>query len=350
MLVWLGVNSSDTNITHYDWEIVGWRNQAPHGGLEKYDEMVDVDPVNGRYIVRTYGVNSIRYATATSAQLAGLTSPFSQQISVTAWTADGRFASASFTVIVQPGGTAVSTIYGSLAAGDAASHGRAGHFADYYRITGAGATTLTVEGFDTYVYVYNSALNIVAEKDEGAANGGSQLTANLSNGQTYYVEVTSYQPGQTGAYRISSTGGGLAVTANPWAGVNVPNIAGNYNVSENTTITITYNGVTTVTNAVAAKAATITQSGPSFSFQATDPSGMLPAITRYGSINGNAISLSGEPFIPGNPAIAVTSNSQTSSGTLANNQFTITTSSQLQGTYKGLPLTAQVQSTATFSR
>ena len=350
MRVWLGVNSADTNITHYDWEIVGWKNAAPHGGLEKYDEVVDVDPVNGRYIVRAYGVNSIRYASATSAQLAGLTTPFSQQISVTAWTADGRFGSASFTVTVQPGGTAVSLVYGSLASGDAPSHGRAGHLADFYRITGAGATTLSVEGFDTHLYIYNSARNLVAEKDEGGINGGSQLSINLQNGQTYYVEVTSFQPGQTGNYRVSSTAGGLLATSNPWSGVTVPNIAGNYNVTENTTITIVYKGITTTTNAVASRTASVTQSGPSFSFQATDPTGMLPSTTRYGNINGNSIQLNGEPFIPGNPAIAVTSNTQTSSGTLGNNQFSITNSAQLQGTYNGLPLTAQLNSTATFAR
>jgi len=350
MRVWLGLHSSDTNITHYDWEIVGWQSAAPHGGLEKYDEVVDVDPINGRYIVRTYGVNSIRYASATSAQLAALTQPFSEQISVTAWTADGRFATASFTVTVQPGGTAVSSVYGSLTAGDAPSHGRAGHYADFYRITGAGTTTLTVEGFDTYLLVYNSSLNLVGEKDEGANNSGSQLTLNLQNGQTYYVEVTSFAPGKTGSYLLSSTSGGLSATSNPWANVSVANIAGNYNVSEQTTVTIVYNGVTTVTNATATGTTTVTQSGPSFSFEATDPTGMLPPTKRYGNISGNNISLTGEPFIPGNPAIAVTANNQTSSGTLGNNQFTITTTSQLQGTYKGLPVTAQVNSTATFTR
>jgi hypothetical protein len=77
---------------------------------------------------------------------------------------------------------------------------------------------------------------------------------------------------------------------------------------------------------------------------------MLPTTTRYGQISGNAITLTGEPFIPGNPGIAVSSNAQTSTGTVAGNQLTINTSAQLQGTYKGLPLTAQVNSTATFNR
>jgi hypothetical protein len=350
MRVWLGVNSPDTNITHYDWEIVGWRNTTPHGGLDKYDEVVDLDPINGRYIVRTYGVNAIRYVSATSAQLAAMTSAFSQQITVTAWTADGRFGTASFTVTVQPGGTAVSSVYGSLASTDAASHARAGHRSDFYRITGAGTTTLSTEGFDTVLYVYNSARNLVAEKDEGGVNGGSQLTVSLQSGQTYYIEVTSFQPGQTGGYRLSSTTGGLTATADPWAGVSAPNIAGTYTVTENTTITIVYKGVTTTTNAVTSRTATVTQSGPSFSFQATDPTGMLPAATRYGTLNGNSIQLNGEPFIPGNPAITVTTNTQTSVGTVGGNTLSITNTAQLTGTYKGLPLTAQLNSRATFSR
>jgi len=350
MLVWLGVNSSDTNITHYDWEIVGWKNEAPHGSLEKYDAAIDIDPVNGRYIVRTYGVSSLRYASATSAQLASLTSPFTQRITVTAWTQDGRFGSATYNVTVQPGGAAVTSIYGSLATGDAPSHGRAGHLADFYRITGSGNTTLTVEGFDSYLYVYNSSRVQVAEADEGGVNGGSQVTMNLSNGQTYYVEVTTYKPGVTGNYRISSSSSGLSLTSNPWASVSAPNIAGSYTVSEDTTITLVYNGLTSVTNAVSTRSATVTQSGASFSFQATDPSGTLPAVARYGTINGNALTLTGEPFIPGNPDITVASNTQTSSGSIGNNQFTLTTSSQMQGTYKGLPVTAQVQSTATFRR
>jgi hypothetical protein len=350
MRVWLGLNSADTNITHYDWEIVGWKNAAPHGGLDKYDAVVDVDPVHGRYIVRTYGVNSIRYTSATSAQLAGLTTPFTQQISVTAWTADGRFGSASFTIVVQPGGTAVSAVYGSLAATDAPSHGRAGHRADFYRLTGTGTTTLSAEGFDTCLYVYNSALGLVGEKDEGGSNGGSQLTLNLQNGQTYYVEVTSFQAGQTGNYRVSSSAGGLMATADPWAGVTVPNLAGTYSVTENTTITMVYKGITTTTNAVGTRTVTLTQSGPSFSFQASDPTGMLPSMTRYGNITGNSLQLTGDPFLPGNPAIQVTSTSQTSSGTWGGSQLIITNTAQLQGTYNGLPLTAQLNSRATFTR
>jgi hypothetical protein len=350
MNVHLGVNAEATNITHYDWEIVGWNNSGPHGRLDKYDEVIDVDPINGRYIVRVYAENSLPYSSATASELAALTAPFTQEISVTAWTEDGRFGTATFRVTVQPGGTAVSSILGTLTSDDSASHGRAGHYSDFYRIIGDGTTTLTVEGFDSYLYVYDSARSLVAEQDEGAANGGSRRTVTLASGQTYYVEVTSYEPAWTGSYQVSSTRGGLSLIPSPWSGVNVANIAGNYNISEDTTITLVYDGITTTTNAVSSRSATITQSGPSFSFRAVDPSGTLPPTTRYGVINGNNISLHGEPFIPGNPDITVSSNTQTSSGTLANNRFTITTTSELQGSYKGQPLVAQVNSTATFSR
>lgn len=349
MLVMLGVNSSETNISHYDWEIVGWRNSAPHGDLDKYSQIIDVDPVNGRYIVRS-DAPEIRYVSAPSSELATLSAPFSQTVTVTVWTEDGRWGSGTFTVILQPGGTAVATISGALTSGDSTSHSRAAHYADFYRLTGAGNTTLRVEGLDTYLYVYNSARQLIGEADDGANNGGSQLSLSLQSGQTYYVEVTSFAPNETGPYQLTSTSGALGATASPWAGISVPNIAGNFSVSEDTTITIIYDGVTTTTNATANTVANITQTGSSFSFQTSDPSGTLPAMTRYGSLDGFTVTFTGDPFLPVNPDINVTSRTGSSSGTIGNNTFTVTTSAQLQGNYNGKPLTAQLDSTAVFTR
>lgn len=351
MCVWLGANSADTNITYYDWEIVGWNNQPPHGTFDKYDQIMDVDPVNGRYIVRTFGVNSIRYVSAATAGLASLTEAFTEQITVTAWTDDGRFATANFTVNITPNGTATTSAYGTLAASDASSHSRAGNYSDYYRVTGSGLTTLTAVGFDTYIYLYDDSLTRVAEADEGATGGGSSLSVNLQSGKTYYLEVTSFGANETGVYQLTTSQGGLVATADPWAGSPAPaDIAGNYTVHENTTLSILYKGTTTTTNGTAVSTVTVSQSGPAFRYTATDPTGRMPAMTRYGSINGDTLSLSGEPFLPVNPGLMVTANNQTSSGTLGQNQFTITTTSQLQGTYKGQPVTAQVNSTATFTR
>lgn len=351
MRVWLAVRSADTNITHYDWEIVGWQDQAPHGGLEKYDEIRDIDPVNGRYIVRKHGVNSIRYASASSAQLASLTQPFTQYITVTAWTPEGRYGTASFAVTITPGGAAVASVYGSLEAEAPYSAGRAGHYADFYEVTGSGSTTFTAEGFDTYLYLYDDALKVVVEADEGSPNGGSKVSANLQSGRTYYLEITSYKLGATGNYRLTSTSGRLIATQKPWPDSSgVAKINGSYNVSENTTVTIIYQGITTTTNASTVRSTTITQVGHSFRFLATDSTGSAPSITRYGNIKENSLILSGEPFLPLNPDFNVTSNTQTSSGTIGNNQLSVNTISELKGSYNGLPLTARVNSSATFTR
>jgi len=351
MRVWLAVNSADTNITHYDWEIVGWKNRTPHGSLDKYDGVVDIDPVNGRYIVRTYGVNSVRYNSPVASQMAALTQPFAQQVSVTAWTADGRFATAYYTITLQPGGSTVTTVQGSLVLADPPSHGRAGNRADYYRVTGSGTVTLSAEGFDTYLYLYNSALNLIAEADEGAPNSGSRLTVNLQSGQTYYLELTGFAQGATGNYLLTATGAGLVATADPWASIGaVANIAGNYRAVENTSIKLTYNGSTTTNTVGATNTTAISQVGPSFRFLAVNPTGSTPDVTRYGTISGNNIMVSGEGFLPTDPSLVVSTNFQTTTGTLGNNQFSLNTSSRLQGTYKGLPLTAEITSSSTFTR
>jgi hypothetical protein len=351
MRVWLAVNSTDTNITHYDWEIVGWKNQAPHGSLDKYDAMVDLDPVNGRYIVRTHGVNSVRYNTPIATQLAALTQPFSQQVSVTAWTEDGRFGTAYFTITLQPGGATVTQLQGSLLATDAPSHGRAGNTADYYRLTGSGSVTLSAEGLDTYIYVYDSNRNLITEADEGAANSGSRLALSLQSGQTYYLEVTGFALGATGNYLLTSTGGGLVGTTDPWAGSPaVASIAGNYRAVETTSIKLTYNGSVTTNTVSATNNTTVSQTGPSVRFQAVNPTGSTPNLMRYGTLSGNTLVLTGNGFLPTDPSLVVSTNSQTATGTVGSSQFLVNSSSRLQGTYKGLPLTAEVTSSATFTR
>jgi hypothetical protein len=88
-----------------------------------------------------------------------------------------------------------SVINGSLASSDAPSHARNGAFADYYTVAGSGSTTLTMTGFDTYLYLYNSSLQLVAADDDSAGNYGSRFTYNLQSGQTYYIEATSYSSG-----------------------------------------------------------------------------------------------------------------------------------------------------------
>jgi hypothetical protein len=283
--------------------------------------------------------------------MAALTQPFAQQVSVTAWTEDGRFGTAYFTITLQPGGSTVTALQGSLGLSDPPSHGRAGNRADYYRVTGSGAVTLSAEGFDTYLYLYNSSLNQIAEADEGGANSGSLITVNLLSGQTYYLELTGFAQGATGNYVLTATGAGLTASADPWASIGaVANIAGNYRAVENTSIKLTYDGSVTTNIVGATNNTTITQVGPSFRFQAVNPVGSTPDITRYGTISGNTLTITGEGFLPTDPALVVSTNSQTTTGTLGASQLSLNTSSRLQGTYKGLPLTAEITSSSTFTR
>src|SRR5207253_2537211 len=76
------------------------------------------------------------------------------------------------------------TINGSLASSDAPSHARSGSYADYYTLTGSGPTTVTMTGFDTFEYLYNSSRQQVASDDDGAGNLGSRITYSLQSGQT----------------------------------------------------------------------------------------------------------------------------------------------------------------------
>ncbi|MCU0772587.1 MAG: hypothetical protein MUE94_12590, partial [Verrucomicrobia bacterium] len=97
MQVWLQINAAGSGITHYDWEIRDWQPSPPNGVLTNFDGIVDIDPSNSRYVVRTAG-NRIRYDTATLAQLRKVATNSTQTVVATAWTADGRFASAYFTL------------------------------------------------------------------------------------------------------------------------------------------------------------------------------------------------------------------------------------------------------------
>ncbi len=283
-------------------------------------------------------MNSVRYNTPIATQLAALTQPFSQQVSVTAWTEDGRFGTAYFTITLQPGGATVTQLQGSLLATDAPSHGRAGNTADYYRLTGSGSVTLSAEGLDTYIYVYDSNRNLITEADEGAANSGSRLALSLQSGQTYYLEVTGFALGATGNYLLTSTGGGLVGTTDPWAGSPaVASIAGNYRAVETTSIKLTYNGSVTTNTVSATNNTTVSQTGPSVRFQAVNPTGSTPNLMRYGTLSGNTLVLTGNGFLPTDPSLVVSTNSQTATGTVGSSQFLVNSSSRLQGTYKGLP-------------
>ena len=89
MRVWLQINVVGAAVDHYDWRIGDWQDAGPHGILTPYDEAVEIDPAARRYLVRTMR-NRVRYDSADLARLKSISSPFTQIVSVTAWTAEGE--------------------------------------------------------------------------------------------------------------------------------------------------------------------------------------------------------------------------------------------------------------------
>ena len=90
------------------------------------------------------------------------------------------------------------SINGSLSATDAPSHARTGCYADYYLLQGIGSATVTVSGFDTYLYLYNSNFQLVSSNDDSIppGKGGSRLTAALTGGSVPISGTTFTTTGQ----------------------------------------------------------------------------------------------------------------------------------------------------------
>ena len=96
------------------------------------------------------------------------------------------------------------------------SHARSGRYANYYQVqvSNPGATSITVSGFDSYVYVYDPFKKVIASNDDSnpPGGGGSRVSVNLSAGNTYIIEVTSYFPAILAQYTLtvaSKTSSGL---------------------------------------------------------------------------------------------------------------------------------------------
>lgn len=85
-----------------------------------------------------------------------------------------------------------------------------------YRIDMAAGTTYTFEtsnsvggGSDTYLYLLNSALQVVAYDDDAGAGYHSRLTYQPSAGATYYLRLRAYTKGASGTCRLTCTGATL---------------------------------------------------------------------------------------------------------------------------------------------
>jgi|GEM_PF-3353643 len=92
------------------------------------------------------------------------------------------------------------------------------HYADYYRLIPAatGSVTLNMIGsFDTFLILYDSNWNYLTYDDDSGDNLNARLTYNLTAGQTYYVEATSWAANVFGTYTLTTSSGTLTPVVRP---------------------------------------------------------------------------------------------------------------------------------------
>jgi len=110
------------------------------------------------------------------------------------------------------------TITGALTTTDPVARTRPGCYADVYELSGAGVTSLTASGFDTYMYLYDQTLAQIAYNDDSPLGGtGSLITATLDPTKRYLVEITSWATSTTGTYTLTTTSGRLTPILTNWS-------------------------------------------------------------------------------------------------------------------------------------
>ncbi|WP_139490320.1 M6 family metalloprotease domain-containing protein [Brevibacillus dissolubilis] len=75
----------------------------------------------------------------------------------------------------------------------------------YYRYvpTASGTYTITTLGTtDTYGHLYNSAQTELVTNDDDGEGNNTQITYNLTAGQTYYIKIRGYNTSTTGAFQL----------------------------------------------------------------------------------------------------------------------------------------------------
>jgi len=105
--------------------------------------------------------------------------------------------------------TAGQTVTGSLTSTDCLVDGA--YYTDFYRFTLTQVTTtriaLNSTAFDSYLILRNSAGSLVASDDEGGGNGNALISMQLPAG-TYYIEASTYESVETGAYALALSASG----------------------------------------------------------------------------------------------------------------------------------------------
>lgn len=129
--IWLQVNTSGVAVARYEWMILNWQNDGNHGTLAFEDRVINIDlGFPGQYVVETNsGNNKIRFDTPPNGQV---TDCIAEIVEVIAWSVDGRFRNAFFSIYIRPEGVDVGVC----------------------RLGGGGPKTKTVEMFaseDTYI-------------------------------------------------------------------------------------------------------------------------------------------------------------------------------------------------------
>ncbi|MCU0544407.1 MAG: alpha/beta fold hydrolase [Oscillatoriaceae cyanobacterium Prado104] len=100
---------------------------------------------------------------------------------------------------------------GELTRNDSNNPTRPGKFADEYRLEGASEgqqlqLDLNSEDFDTFLQLVDERTGRVIDQDDDDGDGrNSRLSFTVQPNINYLVRATSYDPGETGSYNISST-------------------------------------------------------------------------------------------------------------------------------------------------
>lgn len=110
--------------------------------------------------------------------------------------------------------TGDQTIDGSLSSTDSDNSLRTGSFYDEYQLTGLGVgqtirVNLGAEGFDTYLQLVNGATNELIDFNDDANNTlNSELSFTVQAGIDYRLRATSFNPGSTGSYVLTTATAG----------------------------------------------------------------------------------------------------------------------------------------------
>lgn len=127
--------------------------------------------------------------------------------SVTATTPNGSTNAMPFRVIpTLPDISLGLTVTGNLATTDLPSLQVPGAYSDLYQLVITAATPISIDlrsnEFDAYLAVLSSVSGaVLAEDDDSGGNGNASILGTIFPG-TYYIEVTSANPGATGAYTL----------------------------------------------------------------------------------------------------------------------------------------------------